>query len=562
MSVVYVRPAVSATVPGVTEAVTVKGGQVTLDALTAPYAVADLEVPLVPDELDDLDPRDNLRVIVTAGDDVAGTSRTFNLGLRERERDPSPDAKSVHLKLASDEALLQDHATLTEDHTPRSHETSLRAVVGYVLGKVIPGAVLEPGPDADVTAYWAMTNHVTNPRTETTAGFINGANVGTVGIDSASGGYPGAGQNYIYWYSTAAGESYLYVPTNASAQPGQTWSASARMRADGAGRTGRLIMHFRDVNDNLITQAVGPNVALPVAPGWATLTVSGTAPPGTVRSNLIVLHNATGPTQAVGADALMLVEGAEMVAPFYGSTPDDAHYWYEWQDVADASASTRTPVLARDPDVFIWKPGVSAWEFLSPLVTSAGMKLFCDELRVWRLIVPSDYSVPGLVSLSGAHNIAEGTDTITRNDPEVFATGVVVKYTWGDATNTVHVAYDVAGTPDKVYLVEYAQAYPGPGAAQAILARRNGSGRTQDVTAIVAWPTTPGQEASISLPGSPLQHGSVSSVQFPLGDEPLMSVGTRGLIDIPAGSWAAGTPDVTWNSVTGTWDTFTWEDQS
>lgn len=557
MTVLFIRPRTTLEVVGSGTELDVREGSATLESLTVPYGVADVSVPLLDPDLDDIDPRDNVRVILTGRDEHAGTERAFNLGVRSRTIDH--DAQTVQLELATDEALLQDHKALAES-TERPHEASLRAIVDSVLDTVIPGAQLEPGVDADATAYWTLTNHCTNARAESLEGFVQGANVSAWGIDTTSGAQ--FGQNYIYWRSIGAGESYLYAPSNASASPGEAWIASAYFRGEQAGRTCRLIIHFRDNNDNLIEQAVGENVVMPVAPGWVRVSVSGIAPPGTVRSNLIILQNATAGSQAVGCEGILITKGDELVPFFSGANAADAHYTYKWDALPDAGSSTRTAVVERPPELFTWKPGVSAWDFLAPFTSSAGLRLFCDEARVWRLIEPASFVVPGLITLSGALNITSGHDTIARDDPDVFATGIVVRYVWTDDDEIVHTAYDVAGAPDVVAVIDYARPYPGPGAAAAILARRNGTGRTQAVVAAVNWHATPGMEASISLPGTPRQNGKIASVSFPLGDEPTMQVGTRGLIDIPDGSWAAGTPDVTWATVQGTWDTFTWEGQA
>lgn len=251
----------------------------------------------------------------------------------------------------------------------------------------------------------------------------------------------------------------------------------------------------------------------------------------------------------------MLYEGTELVAVFDGATADTASYDYKWSGTAHASPSSRTAIVARPPDLFVWQPGTTAWDFLQPLITPSGLRLFCDEARVWRLIDPATYEVPGYVRISA--NAIEGIDTISREDAAVFATGVVVRYIWEDReTGDTRTAYDAAGTTSKVVVIDYARPYPGPGAAAAILTRRNGTGRTQDVSALTEWITTPGNVASITLPDTPEQQGKVISVRFSLGDDAVMSVGTRGLIDIPAGSWLAWTPaDQAWNAVA---DSVTW----
>jgi hypothetical protein len=146
-------------------------------------------------------------------------------------------------------------------------------------------------------------------------------------------------------------------------------------------------------------------------------------------------------------------------------------------------------------------------------------------------------------------NATQGVDIITRGDPEVFATGVVVRYAWTDRDGIARTATDAAGTPDIVAVLDYAHPYPGPGAAAKILARREGSGRTHDVEGLARWSATPGMVASLTLPLALEQNGKVMSVEWALDDTALMTLGTRELIDVPIGSWLDWDIDQTWEQV-------------
>lgn len=530
-------------------------GVVTLDALAAPYASGSVELPLNDDTaLEDFDPRNNVRMSIVASDTLTSTSRTFDVGVRSRE--VNHDAKTVMVEIASDEALLQDYATLTLDTGARAQQTSLRAVCNYVLATI--GATLSAGAvDADVTAYWAVTNQLPNPSFETDlTGWSPGFGA-TSFTRPAVGGSPGGGFG-LRWVASASSTAVVAAPGPASfpVTPGRSyvWAVYAY---GGAARTAYARLQWFSSNGTvLIGEASGAGVVLDVTGIWKRLTVIGVAPPGATTVQPIIYIPSTANGEAFIADAGMLYEGTELIPYFDGSTPSTSTYTYKFSGTAHASPSSRTPVVSRPPDLFEWKPGTTAWDFLQPLVTPSGLRLFCDELRVWRLIDPSTYEVPGFVWLSSV-NAVDATDTISRDDAEVFATGVVVRYVWEDReTGDTRTAYDSAGTPEKVVVIDYARAYPGPGAAAAILARRNGTGRTQDVAALNDWATTPGNVASITLPDTPEQQGKVSSVRFSLGDDAVMSVGTRGLIDIPPGSWLAWTPaDQAWQDVA---DAVTW----
>jgi hypothetical protein len=539
VSVTYVRPSVTAEVVGQAEDLSVAGGRLTLDSLNIPYATADVEVPLTDLDLDDLDPRANVRVVVTTADEVAGTSRVFNLGLRDRTIDH--DSRRVRVVLASDEALLTDYATLVLDAAPRTRETSLRGVVNYVLGKAIPGAALAAGgPDVDVTARWQVTNLITNP--STAVDLTGWAAVQCVTQARFNGGsVPGSTDTWAALYTvTAAGDAVVKVGTSGQSpavSPGTTYTGRVWTPQNPVvGATFRVRVHWMNRAGATIGYADGPPVNA-VNGVWTPATVTATAPAGAASADLFYITRVTTAGHTFLLDGGMFHEGAEGVPYFDGNTPDTAIYTYDWTnpDLPNATQARRTPAVNRPPDLFVWTPGTTAWDFLEPFTSAAGLRLFCDEARVWRLVDPKAYTVPGTVTLSG-FNIERGADTISREDSEVFATGVVVHYTWAGESGQTLTAYDAAGTPSKVVVFEYETPYPGPGAAAAILARRNGTGRTQDVTAVVHWPTTPGMEASTSLPASPQQRGNVSAVRFPLDDDPLMDVATRGLVDVVAGS--------------------------
>ena len=538
MTTSYLKPSATADIVGQAVGVRIAGGTVELDAFGIPYGKASLELPRTEDlELEDMDPRSDTRIIVTGRDDVAGTSRSFNLGLRAR--DISENGSTVLLELATDEALLQDYAPLTTDTGARAHQGSIRAVVNYVLGKI--GASLQPGgPDADVTAYWLVGNVLSNPSVElTTTPWSNGG-----GMQSFHAGLamPGAGVNAFGWNSTGAGV-LAFVPhvslQGPSVSPGRSYVFSGFGLAylSTPARTIRACIRWLDGSGTPVGPDLeGPNI--PINPTtWTRCSIIGTAPAGASRAEVFYrVAGGTASGQIGYADGAMFYEGTELVPYFDGSTPDTASYSYDWATNPHASGSTRTPAVVREPDLYVWRPGVSAWDFLEPLTTSVGYRLYCDELRRWWLIDPKTHAVPGVVTLSG-FNIANGADTISRDDPELFATGVVVEYSWKDpSTQADRVAYDSAGTPSKVVVVQYERPYPGPGAAAAILSRRSGTGRTQTATALVDWTTTPGMEASLTLPASEQTRGKVASVRFELGDSGLMDVGTRGLIDIHPGT--------------------------
>lgn len=517
-------------------------GSTTLDAAAVPYASAELVLPLLEDDLLDwLDPRaGGRRVPHTAG--LAGVgSRSFDLGLRGRRVDH--EAKSVTLTLASDEALLMDYRTLVADNGARAHETSLRAVCDYVLGKI--GASLEAGTDdANVTAYWPVTNLVTNGSFETNAaGWANGSNSQGLGQNS-SRAY--VGSYCLIWQSVAAGVSFASMTDRLNVTPGRPYVMTARVGA-GSARNVRLMVRWHNSAGTIVAADTYSAVVIAPAAGFTLATHLVTAPAGAVQASLHIEHQATAGAQNAFADMVMFYEGAEVIPEFNGDTPDTAQYNYGWAGAAHASASTRTPIVERLPEVFTIKPGVSLWDFLMVITSSAGVVLWCDEHRRWFLALPENRVIPTLVSIAEG-NTSEGYDTLSLDDDATHATGVVVRYRWTDDDGAQREQYDTAGDPEKAMVIDLAQPYPGPGAAAAILARRQGSGRRQDVTTITQIGITPGMTAQISLPGAPDTIGRVQSVTFD-HKTGFMDLSTAGLVDILPDSWDAWDPAETWDAV-------------
>lgn len=541
MATIEVRPNVTAKVLPSGQVVKVTGGDLVLDALSIPYASANVDVPsdltLPLGAARDIDPRDDVRVEVRGSTDGGTTERRFDLGVREREIDHV--AKRMRLVLASDEALLMDYAPLADDLSQKS-VTSLRALCNYVIGKAIPGKALNatPSNDADVTAQYSVTNLFPNPSGEVD---VNGWAVssGASGLVSVTS-VGVLGTKVIRW-TTAAGTATITIGWNGVSttnkaprvNPGAIYTAQVWLQGAAAVPV-TVRLDFR-TEEGVYRSSGKLASGTMVTSGWQKFTVTAKAPSDAAYGFIVISTTGNAASTSQYADAAMVFEGDTGIPAFDGSTAADARYTYGWESTAHASPSFRTAIEERPLEALIWRAGVTAWDFLQPHLTRAGLRLYCDELRVWRLIDPDTYAVPGFIRMS-PQNSVQGTDTISRWNDEVFATGVVVVYRWTDAQGNEQVAVDSAGTPQKVVVIEYERPYPGPGAATQILARRSGSGRTQDVTSITQWATTPGMDASITLPEAPEQQGKVSSVIFTLDDQATMQVGTRGLVGIPPGS--------------------------
>ena len=543
MTTPILRP--EATVEIADQTIEVSGGEVTLDTVMVPYARATLTVPVVdPEDVEAIDPREGLRAEIVAGDAQAGASRTFNLGVRGRVVDHVE--RTIELELASDEALLMDYAPLEQDAGARQYESSLRDVCDYVLNKI--GASLAPGDwDADVTARWDLENVILNPDgISGGAAFTQNGNV-TVSYNSAAGAGVDGTTGYVVGTSQGAGNSFVGLPQNVVTRRGDVWTVSLYAHRSNAQPElpGRIRVYEWDAEQSMIL-TVHESDPQPIPPSGASAPYTWerydftfeVKSPATSRLTVYFRFDAAAAGRIVAIDHVMMTRGDELVPYFSGAVAPSGYItaWTGSTPTANNSVSTRTPAdgVERLPELFVWEPGVTAWEFLEPITSQAGLRLFCDEQRVWRLVDPAEYTTAGRINVAG-WNATRATDTIRRDDPNLDCTGVVVKYRWRDFDGIERERLDTAGEPGRVLVWEYNRPYPGPGAAAAILARRQGAGRVQDVTALANWDATPGMECSIGLPATVEQIGQITSVTWTLTDG-LMRLGTSGLVDLLPGS--------------------------
>jgi hypothetical protein len=174
----------------------------------------------------------------------------------------------------------------------------------------------------------------------------------------------------------------------------------------------------------------------------------------------------------------------------------------------------------------IWLPGQSAWDYLTPLIQAAGLRLYCDEKRNWYL-VDAAFIAPGIVELRNTATITAASDTISR-DSNVWYDAVVITYSWIDDLGETVLSYDTAAVEgfSKVYALTYNTAYPGPGAAAAVLARALTRGRMTELRAVSNFQVTPAQPAQIVLDAFPTQDAFVSAVSWTFPEDE-MTVTTR-----------------------------------
>lgn len=441
--------------------------------------------------------------------------RTFDLALASREI--NHERGEMTLELASDEYLLQRFSKTTDDKTPRTREHSLRSVIEYVAGEAL-GVVppLAGTVDADVTARWALSNLLVNPSLELTDANWRAVGGGpTLARVNLSAPVSPSGTNVLR-ATGGVGSVAMVAPVgevnDITAAPGQPYTFSAYVCTSGTGRTARAVLQWRRADGTVVISASDGTLVSTTSTEWRRVTVTGFAPAGAthVLPYIAIIGTTNGQNHFI--DCAMLHEGTEAVEYFDGSTGTTGGYTHGWQGAPHDSPSSRTPIRPRTVESLTWSAGDTAWDFLSPLVSSAGLRLFCDENRVWRLINPNTYTAPGSLTVTPETTV-EGKDIIDGERGE-YADGVVIHWTWTDGFGVDRTKTETAGTKGKIARLEINAPYPGDGTAAAHLAQLKKRASSTPVTVATDYRATPDQAVTITLPGSTPSTGELASVKW------------------------------------------------
>lgn len=177
-----------------------------------------------------------------------------------------------------------------------------------------------------------------------------------------------------------------------------------------------------------------------------------------------------------------------------------------------------------DIEASVWEPGDNAWDYIQSICDAANLRLYCNEARQW-------YLTSTTYSTGNNRSIAYGTDYISMTQDVSldgdFYSAAVVKYTWTDDLGVQQVRYDTYYNDIyqyvKVKRVEYNRRYPGPGAAQAIVMRKNSKTINRVTTMVNDYNYTPGDALTIATqyfypPITPTDSGKgvVASVSWSL----------------------------------------------
>jgi hypothetical protein len=152
---------------------------------------------------------------------------------------------------------------------------------------------------------------------------------------------------------------------------------------------------------------------------------------------------------------------------------------------------------AIEADQTIWEPGTNAWSYVQPMVEAAGLRLYCDEDRAWRL-VPSPVDNAATNTFTYGSDLIDGSQTVSLDG--TWYSAAVIEYRWTDpTTNQTLRSYDAYKDDTFPYTrtmrIQLDKKYPGPGGAKTALARQRSASVTQEVTTVNDYTVTPGNIA-------------------------------------------------------------------
>jgi hypothetical protein len=531
-----------------------EGGSASVDSGRWPHVRASITVTAAPDTIELLDPRTDarVRILIHADTPAGGQDREFNLSVRERS--VSQSGSWAALDLASDESLLADFRPLADDLAPIAQQASLRSIVNYVLNKVIPGESLEAAPahDANMTTYTDGANNFKDPRA---TGVFIGAGTSIVRDEVWPATVDGVKHYSVHMWGPTNSDSFAFLlPTGImnGMQVGETWvlSSTGRVALAQSGTFSpyaRRLVVFMNVGGYVTVQSA----ALPTNGTAARVSVEFTIPPGCTEVFARCYHGATAGEVKWSQFRLTKKStqpGVDDTEYFWGGKSDTATYDYSWEGDADKSASKRRAVIDRKPELLAWRAGVSALDFLHPLVQANGLRLVCDELRRWTLR-DEYYTAPDALAIRYGVNMIDGTDKISRDD-DTWADGAIIRYRWNDYNGIGQERIDTYAEPGatRVVVIDKDSPWPGAGFAEYYVRRAQQRGREVTVTAVSDWRARAEQPITIVLDGAPTQIGVTQSVAFSFDNDEMTTL-TR-TTDTPAGAIDLLTGTI--NALTGT----------
>lgn len=552
------------TATNVQTALRVLDGSVSMDEGTSPFTRGSIRVARPPQSvLDQMDPalKPRLRLFIQ----TTGTpGRTWNLYITARQA--NPDSGDVALNIESLEAYLFDYAP-TERVDLRGYQSSLTQV-RQVLQRALGSTPVMSAAAANVSlpTLSAKKNLVPIPSMETDwsgAGYTpSGVSVARVTTWRQSGTY-----SLQMTPNTSNPDSYADIAMNLSA--GQTYTASGYIR-QGALPSGTQVSMNRARGISIITAdgstrvLATSNQALLAANYVTRVSVTFTVPANATANFLRLYHGHPSGSAPVFWDAIMVTEGngqdtnGQALTYFDGSTTQTG-YSMAWDGQAHLSTSSRTPLVERPEELYIWDAGVTAWNYLQPILQATGTRLFNPGFGLWELSGTDWLTSTTVVRVAAGVNLYSYSDLLSRTATRadglpLFADAVIVNYTWLDPQGVEQKRSDVAAPTGytKPYVIDRQdQTFPGPGTAAYVLQRIQARRKQVSVTGAADISVLPSQLVSITSPTGEVLTGIVHAVTHDLVSG-VMTLTTKGLVSLPANSIGRAPAGQTIGSVAGT----------
>lgn len=543
---------------------------VRMDEGNSPWLTAEATIRRPADAVMNLLEPDRRTAIVLTLAAPASLAMTFTVQGREF----NPDSDTVALTLVSDEYPLLTYApSAPVDLRSKTYQASVCSIAARVvtlaLGKNTAVALAAGTADQTFTTYSAIEDLFPDPNVTTISNWaVSSSPSGRAALSQDTS----LGKNAARAQSTGgAGVTYVQVANTVAvpASPGQQYTASVLPQATSTGNqpTGTLYIQFRNAaGANVQTFSKNLGTLPTLLTNSSRVGITATAPPGAETIVVTLRGASTANLYTVSGAEWMIVEGdgldtdgTSWITWFQGDTvPGTTGYIYGWTGTANASTSTRTPVVERDQESLRWQQTDRADDFLRPILEATGLRLFQNERGVF-VLADNGYKVAGQVVMqqgSTLYGAVESSSVLDEGEDgfPLNADAVIVTYAWIDALGRSRTATDfakAAATYSRPYLLAKTDTpYPGAGQARFLLTRLLARKRQIDTTGRPDWSARPGMSAVVSIPHRPTATGYVQALVFDLAAA-TMTVTTKSLVTTPPGSVGNAPITQTIGSVSG-----------
>lgn len=190
--------------------------------------------------------------------------------------------------------------------------------------------------------------------------------------------------------------------------------------------------------------------------------------------------------------------------------------------VSDYDASFGASAVAG----MVQEPGQDSWSLIREAASRAGVSVYCEPDRTWRISKPQELSPDTALNLTtgGGGIIIDSNSVYSRDN---FRNAVCIKYRWKDTSNVEHVVWGhafVETGPFSLIEIGYnsyfeernvpATQAQADKAASSVLRALSRRGRSFVIEAVSAYWLRPGQTVTATLPEGEQERLLVSAVHF------------------------------------------------